>query len=128
MVWTRSQLENISKEELIDEPISVEDMASQLSDLTSRFDDFMRQYEILFLELTVGENRNHLLSERIVQLERNSVNNVQYHRRESLQINLVALSTDDDVIESHICHMSHIFLTWWASSMSPFEEKGHCDS
>ena len=78
-------------------------MASQLSDLTSRFDDFMRQYEILFLELTVGENRNHLLSERIVQLERNSVNNVQYHRRESLQINPVPLSTGDDVIESHIC-------------------------
>ena len=41
MVRTRrSQLENISKEKLIEELISVEDISSSLSDLTSRFDDF----------------------------------------------------------------------------------------
>ena len=41
MVRTRrSQLENISKEKLIEELISVEDISSLLSDLTSRFDDF----------------------------------------------------------------------------------------
>ena len=53
MVRTRSQLENLSKEELIDELISVEDISSKLSDLTSRFDDFLRRYEILNSELTV---------------------------------------------------------------------------
>ena len=49
MVQTRSQLENLSKEELIDELISVEDISSKLSDLTSRFDDFLRRYEVLSL-------------------------------------------------------------------------------
>ena len=49
MVRTRSQLENLSKEELIDELISVEDISSKLSDLTSRFDDFLRRYEVLSL-------------------------------------------------------------------------------
>ena len=39
MVQTRSQLENLSKEELIEELTSVEDISSELSDLTSRFDD-----------------------------------------------------------------------------------------
>ena len=49
MVRTRSQLENLSKEELIDELISVKDISSKLSDLTSRFDDFLRRYEFLSL-------------------------------------------------------------------------------
>ena len=47
MVQTRSQLEKLSKEELILEFISVEEISSKLSDLTSCFDDFLRQYEIL---------------------------------------------------------------------------------
>ena len=76
MVRTRSQLENISKEELIDKLISAEDISSKLSDLTSRFDDFLRQSEILNSELAVSKNCNHLLTERIVQLERNAVSNI----------------------------------------------------
>ena len=104
MVRTRSQLENLSKEELIDELISVEDISSKLSDLTSHFDDFLRRYEILSSELTVSKNCNCLLGERIVQLEKNAVNNAQYnHHHVSLEINLVPASIGDDVIESSIC-------------------------
>ena len=102
MAWTRSQLENLSKEELIDELISVEDISSKLSDLTSCFNDFLRQYEILSSELTASKNCNHLLSERIIQLERNAVNNAQYHCHKSLEINPVPTSIDDDVLESSI--------------------------
>ena len=102
MVQTRSQLESLSKEELIDKLISVEDISSKLSDLTSRFDDFLRRYEILSSELTVSKNCNRLLSERIVQLERNAVINVQCNCRESREINPVPASIDD-VLESSIC-------------------------
>ena len=109
MVRTRSQLENLSKEELIDELISVEDISSKLSDLTSRFDDFLRRYEILSLELTVSKNCNCLLGERIVQLEKNAVNNVQHHRHESLEINPVPASIGDDVLDSSVCRA--LFLT-----------------
>ena len=109
MVQTRSQLENLSKEESIGKLISVEDISSKLSDLTSRFDDFLRWYEILSSELTVSKNYNCLLSKRIVQLERNAVSNVQYHCCESLEINPVPASIDDDVLESSICRA--LFLT-----------------
>ena len=109
MVRTRSQLENLSKEELIDELISVEDISSKLSDLTSRFDDFLRRYEILNSELTVSKNCNRLLTERIVQLERNAVSNAQYHRRESLEMNPVLASISDDVFENSVCRA--LFLT-----------------
>ena len=70
---------------------------------TSRFDDFLRLYEVLSSELTISKNCNCLLDERIVQLERNVVNNAQYHQRESLEINPVPASIGDDVLESSIC-------------------------
>ena len=53
MVQTKSQLQYLSMEELIDMLISVEGISSKLSDLTSRFDDFSGQYEILSSELSV---------------------------------------------------------------------------
>ena len=43
------------------------------------------------------------MSERIVQLERNAVNNAQYHRRQSLEINPVPASIGDDVLKSSAC-------------------------
>ena len=63
----------------------------------------MRQYEILSSELTVSKNCNRLLSERIVQLERNTVNNAHYHSHESLEINPVPATIGEDVLESSIC-------------------------
>ena len=62
MVQTRSQLESLSKEELIEELNSVENISSKLIDLTSRSDDFLRRYEILNSELTVSKNCNSLLN------------------------------------------------------------------
>ena len=87
---------------MIDELISVEDISSELSDLTSHFDDFLRQYEILNSELAVSKNCNRLLTERIVQLERNAVSNAQYHCCESLEINPVPVSIGDDVLENSV--------------------------
>ena len=78
MNLTRSQLENLLKEELMDELIIVEDSSSKLSDLTSCVDNFLRWYEILNSELTVSKNCNCLLTERIVRWERKAVSNSQY--------------------------------------------------
>ena len=59
----------------------------------------MSRYEILFSELTVSKNCNHLLSERIVQLERNAPSNAQYHHQKSP----IPPSVGDDVLESRVC-------------------------
>ena len=75
----------------------------KISDLTSRFDDFLRRYEIVSSELTVSKNCNRLLSKRIFQLERNLVSNAQYHHCVSRQINPVPVSIGDDVLESSVC-------------------------
>ena len=76
MFRTRSQVEQLSKDQLIDELLSIEDISSKLTKLTTRFDDFSRRFEILSSELAVSKNCNCLLSQWIIQLERNAVNNV----------------------------------------------------
>ena len=75
MVRTRSQLENISKEELIEELVTVHDITSKMSDLTNRFDDFLRRFEVVSSDLAITKNCNRLLTETVVQLESNAVTN-----------------------------------------------------
>ena len=71
------------------ELISIEDISAKLSHLTSYFHGFFWE-DMKFVSLSylfLKPLFNHLLSERIVQLEKNAVNISQYHRHESLEIN-----------------------------------------
>ena len=88
MVWTRSHLENLSKEELLEELIIVDDITLKISDLTNWFDDFLRRFEVVSSDLAITRNCNRLLTKRVVQLERNAVTDVQYHRQESIEVSL----------------------------------------
>ena len=72
MARTRRQLENLSKEELIEELITVDVIASKISELTNRFDDFLKRFEVVSSDLAITRNCN-----RVVQLERNAVTNAQ---------------------------------------------------
>ena len=85
-VWRRSQLENLLKEELIEELISVDDISSKLSDLSNRFDYFLRRFEVVSSDLAIARNCNRVLTERVVQLERNAVTNTHYHRQELVEV------------------------------------------
>ena len=75
MVRTRSKLEKLSKDELIEELITFYDITSKISDLTNRFDDFLRRFEVVSSDVANPRNYNRLLIERVVQLERNAVTN-----------------------------------------------------
>ena len=101
MVRTRSHLEHLSKDEL-EELMSIEDISSKLANLTTRFNKFSRRFEILSSELAVSKNCNRLLSERIIQLERNAVNNAQYHRRESVEVSPVPASISNEELEDYL--------------------------
>ena len=95
-------MENLSKEELIEELIIVDDITSKISDLTNRFDDFLRRFEVVSSDLAIIRNCNGLLTERVVQLERNAVTNAQYHRRESVEVNPIPPSISDEELELNI--------------------------
>ena len=47
MVRTRSQLENLSKEKLNKELVTVDDISTKLSELSNRFDNFLRRFQVL---------------------------------------------------------------------------------
>ena len=77
MVGTRSQLENLSKDELIDEVLSLEnfknDINVKFSELNDRFNDFEAKYEMFNSNLSITRRCNDLLIERLSQLERNNL-------------------------------------------------------
>ena len=72
MVRTRSQLENLSKDELIDEVLSLEnfnnDINVKFSELNDRFNDFEAKYEMVHSNLLITRRCNDVLVERIIQL------------------------------------------------------------
>ena len=100
---TRSLLENLSKEELIEELITVNDILSKLSDLSNQFNDFLRRLEIVSSKLANERNCNKLLNKRVVQLERDAVTNVQYHWQELVKANPVPPSISDEELKVNIC-------------------------
>ena len=59
--------------------------------------------------LPITRRCNDLLLERITQLERNNLNNAQYSRRETLEINPVPCDiADDDILWNNLCVPSAI--------------------
>ena len=109
MVQTRSQLENLSKDELIDEVLSLEnfknDINMKFSELNDPFNDFESKYKMVNSNLSITRYCNDLLLERITQSELNNLNNAQYNRTETLEINPVPFDIADDILEQSVCQV-----------------------
>ena len=65
MVVTRSQLENLSKDELIDRLLQIENIEDKLENLNKRLDNFLGKYNELHSELQVSRN----CSNRVIVIE-----------------------------------------------------------
>ena len=80
MVRTSSQLENLSKDELIDEVLSLKnfknDINTKFSELNDRFKNFQAKHEMVNCNISISRRCNEHLLERTTQLERNNLNNV----------------------------------------------------
>ena len=108
MVLARSQYENMSKEELIQEltdiiPSFANDINTKLSNLEEKFNDFLLKYGNLNSELQQCKKFNSHLLTRIIQLECNAVTNSQYSRRETIELNSVPADISEDVLKENIC-------------------------
>ena len=102
MVLTRSQYENMSKEELTQELTDINssfanDINAELTDLSERFNKFTSKYEKVYSELQQCKSFNSHLLARIIQLEHNDVTNSQYSRRETTELNPVPAENHGDV-------------------------------
>ena len=69
MIVTRSQLENFSKDQLIDRSLKVENIKDKLEHL-KQFDDLLGKYNDLNSELQVPKNCSNLLRNRVIKLEK----------------------------------------------------------
>ena len=108
MVLTRSQYKNMSKEELIQELTNinssfVNDINAKLTDLSDRFNEFMSKYDKVYSALQQCKSYNSHLHTRIIQLERNTVMNSQYSRRETIELNPVPAEIHQDYLGDSIC-------------------------
>ena len=102
MVVTRSQLENLSKDKLIDRLLQIVNIEDKLEHLNKQFDDFLGKYDELHSELQVSRNCSNLHN-RVIELEKNALNTAQYVRREIVEISLVPGSISDQNLEEQVC-------------------------
>ena len=86
VVLTRKQLKKLTKEELIDELLTVNSIHEDLANLTSRFDQFLEKYERVDPKLAVSKNCTKLLSRQIETVQRNALRSSQYLKREMIEI------------------------------------------
>ena len=100
---TRAQVDNLSREELIEELLKFSDITDKLNGLNNRFEDFIKKYDELHSELLISKNCNSLLLKRITNLERDAVNNAQYVRRETIEINPIPQSIPNTDLEIKVC-------------------------
>ena len=108
MVLTRSQYENMSKEELIQELTDINSnlvngINTKMSNLEERFNEFVSKYDKVNSELQQCKEFNSHLMSRIIQLERNVVLDSQYSRRETIELNPVPADITEDTFEENVC-------------------------
>ena len=99
VVLTRKQLEKLTKEKLIDELLTVNSIHEDLSNITSRFDEFLENVQVKS-ELAISQKCTKLLSKQIETLQRNVLDSSQYLRTEMIEINL---DIQDMQLEESIC-------------------------
>ena len=107
MVLARSQYENMSKEELIQELTDINSsfvngINAKLSDLSERINAFTSKYDKLYSELQQCKSFSSHLLTRIIHLQHNAVTNFQYSRREIIELNPVPAEIHGDVFEESV--------------------------
>ena len=70
MAVTRSQLENLSKDELINRLLQVENIEDKLEHLNKWFENFLRKCNELHSELQVSRSCSNLLCNWVIKLEK----------------------------------------------------------
>ena len=108
MVLTRSQYENMSKEELIQELTDINssfanEIITKLSSLLEKFNEFVLKYDNVNSELKQWKTFNSHLMSRTIQLECNALPNSQQRKRETIELNPVPTDITEDVLEENVC-------------------------
>ena len=117
MVFTRSKINELSKEELIEEVLSFDNLSEKRNDLTKEMDNLATKFDRAFSEFQISKIYNSLLHKQIIDLERSFLDNSQYLRGEIIEISTVLLEVSNDELEGLVCKA--LFLT--ENKVSPID-------
>ena len=99
MVLTRNKLNKQSKEELIEELVSFDNLSEKVNDLTKKMNNIITKFDHVFSELQISKTWNSLFCKQIIDLKQSSLDNSQYLRREMIEISPVSLKISNDELE-----------------------------
>ena len=103
VVYTRAQLDAMSKEKLIEELEKVGSISEKINTLTSIVEAYHQKQDELYSELVISKKCNDLLMKKIEALERSALDQGQYLRREMIQLNPIPHDIEDKDLEETIC-------------------------
>ena len=103
MVFTRSKLNKLSKEEQVKELLSFYNLSGKINDLTKKMDNFATKFVRVFSKLQIYKSCNSVLHKQIIDLERSSLDNAQYLRREMIEISPVPLEVSNNELQGLVC-------------------------
>ena len=109
MVFTRSKINELSKEELIEEVLSFDNLSEKRNDLTKEMGNLATKFDRAFSEFQISKIYNSLLHKQIIDLERSFLDNSQYLRGEIIEISTVLLEVSNDELEGLV--YKALFLT-----------------
>ena len=81
------------------------DINVKFSEPNDHFNKVQAKYEMVNSNMSISRCCNELLLEDITQLECNNLNNTQYNKRETLEINPVPPDIADDILELSLCQV-----------------------
>ena len=92
-MFTRSSLLKASHEELVEKCMALNEINKKLTDVEansilvlSKFDSLAKKIEMVESSLAVSNKVNTLLREKIIELEKSTLHNSQYQRRECIEL------------------------------------------
>ena len=125
MVFTRIKLNELSKDELLEELLRFDNLSEKINDLTKKMDDFATKFDRAFLELQIFKTCNSLLRKQITDLEWLTLDNFQYLRGEMIEICPVPLEVSNDKLDGLVCRALSLTgnISQWSWSMSRLKKK-----
>ena len=72
-----------------------------MNDLTKKMDDFGKKFDLIFMQ--ISKTCNSLLHKRIIDLKPSFLDNVQYFRRDIIEISPVPPEVSNEELEGLVC-------------------------
>ena len=87
----------------MDELLHFHNLSEKMNDLTKKMGNIATKFDRVFSELQISKTCNSLLCKRIIDLERSSLDNTQYLRRDMIEISPVPPEVSNNELEGLVC-------------------------